>query len=474
MTSTVKTSPVSTAGRSSPSPRGEVAVSPLLDRASAADLMQFATGDGGAAGHIGAVLVLDPVPGFTVAEARRVLGQRICSVPRLRQRLYQAPPGCGRPYWADDPAFDIDEHVRQVCCPPPGDEGALLDLAAARLGEPMPRSRPLWSATFVTGLAGGGTGLLVIMDHVLADGIAGLAVLGTLVDQVAAAAQAPADRFPAPAPRTWELAVDAWRGRLRRTGPAGPGTPHQARGLRRIREGMAELGGTRPPRLLPATSLNRPVGPRRRLDVVAVDLAAIRDLGRAHGGTVNDVMLVAVAGALRTLLAARGEHLGDVTIMVPVAARRAARDGELGNQIGIMPVTVPAAGHFGTQITRTAQVTRERKSRAHGASAALFVPAFLLLARTGLLRWFASHQRVVHTFVTNLRGPEDPLTFGGAPVRAIIPIPSTTGNVTVTFAALSYAGTLRITILSDPARMPDAPALAAALRRELSATLREA
>jgi hypothetical protein len=116
-------------------------------------------------------------------------------------------------------------------------------------------------------------------------------------------------------------------------------------------------------------------------------------------------------------------------------------------------------------------ITRERKSRARGASAALFVPAFLLLARTGLLRWFASHQRVVQTFVTNLHGPEDPLTFGGAAVRAIIPIPSTTGNVTVTFAAASYAGTLYITILSDPARMPDAPALAAALRHELSAPL---
>ena len=183
------------------------------------------------------------------------------------------------------------------------------------------------------------------------------------------------------------------------------------------------------------------------------------------------MVLAAVAGALRTLLAARGEQLGEVTITVPVAARRVASGGELGNQIGIMPVTVPASGDFGARVTRTAEITRERKSHARGASAALFVPAFLLLARTGLLRWFANHQRVVQTFVTNLRGPEDPLTFGGAAVRAIIPIPSTTGNVTVTFAASSYAGTLRITILSDPARMPDAPALAAALRHELSAPL---
>jgi diacylglycerol O-acyltransferase / wax synthase len=333
----------------------------------------------------------------------------------------------------------------------------------------MPRSRPLWSATFVTGLADGGTGLLVIVDHVLADGIAGLAVLGMLVDQVAEAAQARADPFPVPAPRAWELAVDAWRGRLRRAGPTGPSAPRQARGLRRIRAGIAELGGARPPRRLPSTSLNRPVGPQRRLDVVAVDLAAIRDQGHAHGGTVNDVVLAAVAGALRTLLAARGEQLGEVTIMVPVAARRAASRGELGNQIGIMPVTVPATGDFGTRVARTAKITRERKSRARGASAALFVPAFLLLARTGLLRWFDNHQRVVHTFVTNLRGPDDPLTFGGAAVRGIIPIPSTTGNVTVTFAASSYAGTLWMTILSDPARTPDAPALAAALRLELPA-----
>ena len=247
---------MSTAGRSSLSRRGERAVSPSLDRASAADLMQFATGDGRAAGHIGAVLVLDAAQGFSVVEARRALGERIRTIPRLRQRLYRAPPGCGRPYWADDPASDINKHVRQACCPPPGDERALLDLAAARLGVPMPRSRPLWSATFVTGLAGGGTGLLVIMDHVLADGIAGLAVLGMLVNQVAGPAGARTGRFPAPAPapRARELAADAWRSHLHRVARGGPDAPRQARGMRRIREGIAELGGARPPRRRPPKS----------------------------------------------------------------------------------------------------------------------------------------------------------------------------------------------------------------------------
>ena len=440
---------------------------PSVDRASATDLMQAAAGAGPAAGHIGAVLVLGTAPRFSVSGARRMLGERIQAVPRLRQRLHRAPPGCGRPYWADDPAFDPGWHIRQLECPPPGDQRALLELAAAQISQAMPRSRPLWSATFVTGLADGATGLIVVMDHVLADGVAGLALLSMLTDPAPDSVPPPARSFPAPPPTRRDLAADACRDRLRRIKPTGRDTRHRPRGLRRIGAGITELGGIRPPRRAPATSLNQPVGSRRRLDVVAADLATVRDLAHACQGTVNDVVLAAVAGALRALLAARGEQLDAVTITVPVAARRAASTDELGNQIGIMPVTVPATGALRTRITRTAAITRERKSRAKGASATLFVPVFLLLAHTGLLQWFMRRQRVIQTFVTDLRGPQQPVTFGGAAVRAIIPIPATTGNVTVTFAAASYAGTLRITILSDPGRVPDAPALAAALQHEL-------
>ena len=124
-----------------------------LDRASTADLMLLATDVGPAPMHVGAVLVLGTGPGFSVQEAQRLLGERVREVPRLRQRLRRAPPGCGRPFWADDPVFDLRHHVRQLPCPPPGDERALLDVAAAVTGEPLLRSRPLWSATFVTGLA---------------------------------------------------------------------------------------------------------------------------------------------------------------------------------------------------------------------------------------------------------------------------------------------------------------------------------
>jgi hypothetical protein len=201
--------------------------------------------------------------------------------------------------------------------------------------------------------------------------------------------------------------------------------------------------------------------------VVAADLAAVRELGHACGGTVNDVILAAVAGALRALLTGRGEELDPVTMTVPVSARRSDNAGALGNQVGGMMVTLRTAGGLADRATRAAAVTRERKRPARGTSVALLGPLFRLLAAVGFWRWFTNHQRLVHTFVTNVRGPAEPLAFAGAPIEAVLPVPATTGNVSVSFAALSYAGTLWLTVLSDPALVPDVTELTGALRREL-------
>jgi diacylglycerol O-acyltransferase len=171
------------------------------------------------------------------------------------------------------------------------------------------------------------------------------------------------------------------------------------------------------------------------------------------------------------LLAARGEELDLLTASVPVSARQGATGGQLGNQVGVMPLTLPADGDLAGRTARIAAITRQRKTAARGASAALLGPPFRLLAPTGLLRWYFDRQRLIHTLVTNLPGPAAQLMFAGAPVRAVIAIPNTTGNVTVTFGALSYAGTLRITVLSDPSRVPDVAVLTAALRRELGGAI---
>jgi diacylglycerol O-acyltransferase / wax synthase len=430
-------------------------------RATPADLMQKAADVGPAPMHVGAILLLSPAAGFDGERAQRLLAERIRAVPRLRQRLRPAPPGCGRPFWSDDPRFDVRNHILRLPCPAPGDERALLDVAMAVITGPLPRSRPLWAATFVTGLADGGTALVIVMDHVLADGIGGLAALSRLVDEnLAPPSEGGRVRFPTPAPTPRALAADAWAERANRL-------MHLAGSVRTIRQGLGELAAARPPRRFSPTSLNRACGPRRRLDVVAVDLEAVRDLGHACGGTVNDVILAAVAGALRTLLASRGEKLDLVTVSVPVSARQSDTVASLGNRVGAMLVTLSAVGSLPDRVRRAAAVTRERKRPVRGTSVALLAPLFRLLAAAGLARWYFNHQRLAHTFVTDLRGPADPLTFAGAPLRAVLPVPQTAGNISVTFAALSYAGTLWLTVLSDPVLVPDAAELAAALRREL-------
>src|SRR5258708_6509621 len=113
---------------------GSTAARVPVDRASPADLMQFATDVGPAPMHVGALLVLAAGAGFSAQEAQWLLDERIRAVPRLRQRLRRAPLGCGRPFWADDLAFDLRHHVRQLPCPAPGDEWALLDVAATVIG----------------------------------------------------------------------------------------------------------------------------------------------------------------------------------------------------------------------------------------------------------------------------------------------------------------------------------------------------
>jgi diacylglycerol O-acyltransferase / wax synthase len=130
-----------------------------------------------------AILVLDPDPAFDVARAEQVLAQRIRAVPRLRQRLSGGPR---RRVWVDDPRFDPARQIQRISCPPPGDERALLDLATSLVTTPIPRTGPLWQAAFITGLADGATAVIVVLRHVLADGIGGLAVLASLTDAASA------------------------------------------------------------------------------------------------------------------------------------------------------------------------------------------------------------------------------------------------------------------------------------------------
>ncbi|CAN5266600.1 diacyglycerol O-acyltransferase [soil metagenome] len=429
-----------------------------VQRISSDDLVQLATDVGPVPMNVGAVLVLSEGTGADVAT---VLAERIGRVARLRQRLVVPPWGLGRPYWVDDPAFDVDAHVARVRCAGPGDEGALLAVAVDVVTRPLPRSRPLWRAVVVTGLADEQVGLVIVLHHVLADGIGGLAVLARLVDGDGTVSSAPQTfgRVPAPrpAPRAGDLLVDnaaeRWRtlrGALRAVVQAHRGRVELGRG-----------GGRRAPRC----SLNAPTGPRRHVATVEVDLAPVRAAGRRHGATVNDVLLVAVTGAMARTLRGRGEEVAELV----VSARASTTSHDLGNRVGVMPVRAPVHGSVPARLARVAELTRAQKTQARGASAALVGPVFRLLASAGLFRWFVDRQHLVNSFLTNMPGPTAPLAFAGARVLRIIPVTITAGNVGVAFAALSYAGRLTVTVIVDPDVVPEADAVAAAVAGELRA-----
>lgn len=437
---------------------------PAIERTSPTDLMQLAVDLPGSPMQVAAVLVLGAAAALDLTSVRDELGRRLHSVPRMRQRLVRTRVGGGRPVWVDDPDFDIRDHVDAVKCPAPAGESALLGVVAGLVARRLPRSRPLWSATLVTSLPDGGAALVVVLHHVLADGVGSLAVLARLVDGAPAA---PDSAFPRPSPEPRALFLDASAARFR-------ALAHLPAGCRQLRSAVAELtaGGATG---LPRSSLNQPIGSRRSIAVARADLASVQRAAHTHGATVNDVVLTAVTGALHTVLRHRGENVDRFVVSVPVALRREATAGDLGNQVGVMPVPVTVAGDPDRRLAAIARTTRDRRPADPGASAALLGPAFRLLARVGAVRWFVDRQRRVTTMVTNLRGPGVRLSFLAAPIIDILPVSPITGNATVGFAVLSYAGKLVLTVVADPLRCPDLVFLQARLQYELDrlTTLRE-
>jgi WS/DGAT/MGAT family acyltransferase len=432
--------------------------SPAIERASTVDLMELAAATTPAAGQVGAVLILEPGE-VDLPAVRSAFDERIRGVPRLRQRLRSAPWGCGRPHWVDDGAFDIADHVHETGCPAPGDRAAVLAIAAGLVAQPLDDARPLWTVRLVTGLAGGGTALVVVFHHVMADGMGGLAVLADLVD---GAAVRDTPEFPRAAPGPAALCADALRARLRQVARLGSALP-------RVREAATELGA-RPP-TAPRCSLNAPVGPDRCLAVADGALDAVHTAAHAHGVSVNDAALAAITGALRRFLTDRHEAVDDVVVSIPVSARDIATAAELGNRIGVMAVALPSGGPPGARMEAIGAVTRARKRGARGSSAALLAPVFRVLAAVGALRWVTDHQHMVNTFVTNLRGPDAEVSFLGRTVEELIPVGSTSGNVRVAFGVFSYAGVLTISVVADAGFADELADLVGDLRNELDAVI---
>ncbi len=434
-----------------------------IDRASPADLVMLAVDTGPVPEQLGAILLLEPGSECNPAVLLRVIADRVTTIPRLRQRLVWPPAGCGRPVWIDDPGYNSAQHLREFRCPTPGDERALLDVLATVVTTPLPFTSPLWTAMLVTGLTDGGMALIFVLHHVLADGIGGLAVLARLVDQAQDPAGSMTPAFPVPAPSWAMLAADAQNGRR-------SSLSRLAWTVRGLRTSLSGAGGWHAPPAAPCSLIAR-TGPRRRLAVARADLGALRKAAHRHGGTVNDALLAAVTAALGALLEQRGEHIPTLGVTVPVAARKTPTGAVLGNEVVPLVVGLPVDADPSQRVERISAIVRAARAQLTGPPLVVLLgPVFQAIAGLRLYHFYLNHQRRFHTLVSNVKGPKVSVSIGGVPVRELIPVSvAESGNVTVNFVALSYAGSLTVTIVAEPDHVPDLAELASLLQSELDA-----
>ncbi len=429
--------------------------------------------------HVGSVLVFErPLPPF--ADVLALVASRLDRVPRYRQRVVFPPLAVGRPVWVDDADFDLEYHVRHTALPAPGGEEQLKKLAGRLLAQRLDRDKPLWELWLVEGLEEGRFAVVAKTHHCMIDGISGVDLAGAILDTSADAPRGRAAPWtPRPAPDRATLAVESLVDQVRHPLDVLRGAVDETSAARQV---FLELAGGLKPLLglsrmgrAPASSLNEPIGPHRRLEMATLDLGAVKRIRTALGGTVNDVLLAAVTGGLRALLRGRGEvPAADLRAMIPVSIRSEGERGTLGNQVTAifcpLPVGEPDAVERLRRISRETKGLKESR-QAVGALALtrlgeLAPPA--LTAQASRLEMMTSFMNVV---VTNVPGPQFPLYLVGRRLLCWYPVVPLARMQTVGVALLSYDGKVGVGLLGDADRARDLPVLAAAIPAALDELL---
>lgn len=410
-----------------------------------------------------------------VARVRAYVEAAIARVPRYRQRLARVPV-VGQPVWVDDDRFVLDFHVRHTRLPAPGDDAQLDALAGRLFSQRLDRDHPLWELWIVEGLRDGRFAVITKVHHAMIDGVAGADLLAQLLRFTPDGSVAATPPWsPRPPPRGVELLRAEIRHHNRRVG-AGlawardhlrTGIPAE---LRASGRGLVEAmrAGLAP---APATRLNPPrIGPHRRFTTLSLDLAAIKQVKAALGGTVNDVVLAAVTGGLRRYLARHGADpttLGPLRALMPVNIR-AAHDAAGGNHVAMLLVPLPIDEP--DPVRRLAAVSAAsrqlRTESAQVAGVALFEQIADAVA-TGLVSnvfRLAARLRAFNVTVTNVPGPPMPLYLLGARLEGIYPLVPLFERQAVGVALFSYAGRLDVGLVTCWHTVPDLAALVDDLR----------
>lgn len=427
---------------------------PKPDRLSALDLAFLALDSDVAPLHVGWTMRFGGDPP-SLAALRRHVTARLGAIPRFRRRVVAPALGLGDARWADDPGFDVANHVGAVSLPAPGGTSELRELAGLLLSSPLDPARPLWRLHLVGGLGGAeGRGFALVgqAHHALVDGIAAMEVALLLFGPEAPAEQA--TFFPQ---RTAGVGTGL-RHALADRAHLASGLAAGARGLRpaAVRDATGALEALRSP--TPPTSLDATTGPERSVAFAQVGLDGVRTAGRRHGATVNDVLLAASTLALGRALKRRGETPGDCKVLVPVSVRAAGTAGALGNRISLITVSLPTGETDAVSVLRTVR-DRTRAGKTAGAAQPLDT-----LARAadvlpgGAQRVVAAATMQVASYtavVSNVPGPPVTLSLLGRPLEALLPsVPLPAGHG-LTIGAISYADRLHVGLTADAGTVGD-------------------
>jgi len=433
--------------------------------------------------HVGALVIFDgPPPGRDEFIAH--LGARLQRVPRYRQRLAFPPLEAGRPFWVDDPSFNLDYHVRHTALPKPGSEEQLRELAGRIFSQRLDRSKPLWEVWIVHGLEDGRFALISKTHHALVDGVSGVDIATVLFDLSLVPDEVEPDDgwTPAPVPSDVELVAEGVVG-LAKTpfslaGRALGALQRPGETIGRVREAAEGLGevvwaGMNP---APDVPLNVEIGSHRRVRWAQSRLADFKEIKNTLGGTVNDAVLTVVAGALRRWLHDRGVRTEGVELraLVPVSIRSEDERGSLGNRIAAMRGPLPVYVDDPVErlrIVRGSMGELKESKQALGAEviAALndFAPP-TLLAQASRLNFST---RLFNLIVTNVPGPQFPLYLLGREMQEIVPIAFLPEHHALAVAIISYNGKVDFGLLADYDAMPDIDAFAAHLEESLAELL---
>jgi diacylglycerol O-acyltransferase / wax synthase len=451
-----------------------------MDRLSALDVSFLTNESSSAHMHVGAIMIFEgPPPAYE--DLLEHVNSRLHLVPRFRQKLAHPPVETGRPFWIDDPTFNLEYHVRHSALPSPGSEEQLRNMAARVFSQQLDRTKPLWELWLVQGLTRKRFAIVSKTHHALVDGVSGVDIATVLFDlkPVPEPIRAEHEWVPSPSPSSRALAAKGAEGvakfplRLARRLEHAIENPRAALAqVGELAEAVGEVAWTFADPA-PDVPLNLEIGSHRRFVWVRSDLSQFKRIKDVLGGTVNDVVLAVVAGGVREWLHSRGirtEGL-EVRAQIPVSIRTTDERGHLGNKIAAMRAALPV--YIEDPVQRLGKV-REQMSDLKDSKQALgaevisrfndFAPP-TLLAQAARINFST---RLFNLVVTNVPGPQVPIYLLGRELEDIFPVGFLPPHQALFVAIMSYNGGINFGLLADYDSMDDVDVIATGIERALA------